>query len=573
MPGTNRTLLRICWAPLPRWVPELVLITSAVFTVQCVLGAYRRDLANDPDEPAHFVTGVMVYDYFTSALGSPPVAFAEEYYLHYPKVAIGHWPPGLYLLQSVWYLCAGVSRGSATVLSAVFASATVFCLFRRLFCRNGLPIALLTIAVFAGQPLVRAHSILIMSDMACCLFSLLAVFAFSDFLETHKSGRAAAFAVWSVIAILIKPAALALALFVPVCAIVARRTALLRNRQLLYSGACIAALAAPYYLWTWSKGLGLHGRADVSELVMAAVPNDHEFHALGDWSAAASVWVAAIAIIGCIPLFRRLDPAAAARAGAMDAGAALAWCGATCVLLYLAPVYSEPRYFLPVLAGLLILYADGLCLVLRGLGRLRPAGWVAVAGLAALSVLTAPGHDLEPVAGYAAAAEKIPDSGPGRVMLVSSSATVEGVFVAERLLRDRSRSEYVLRASKVLATSGWSGANYRPRFKTSDQIREFLDSIPVHFVVIDDFDYRAVSPPAHHELLKKLMAEAPEQFSPVGTFPVLFQGHRHDGVIRVYENRNARGRLPGGLELDMSERLGRKLRQKTGPGDVKQTDH
>jgi len=573
MPGTNQSLLRFCGVWMPRWGLELVMIMSAVFTVQYFLGAYRRDLANHPDEPAHFVTGVMVYDYCTTALGSPPVAFAEQYYLHYPKVAIGHWPPGFYLLQTGWYLCAGVSRASATILSALFAGATIFCLYRRICRRNGLPIALLTVTVFLGQPLVRTYSILIMSDMACCLFSLLAVFAFSDFLATQNSERAGAFAVWSVVAILIKPVALSLALFVPVCAIVTRRTALLRNRELLIAGVFIAALTAPYYLWAWNQGLGLHGKAEVSQLIIAAVPNDRPFHATDEWSMAASVWIAPIAIIGCIPLIRRLDPASAARVGTIDLGAALAWCGATSVFLYLTPIFGESRYFLPVLAGLTILYAQGMYLVLHGIRRPWPTGWLAVAGLAALSMLTAPGHDLQPVTGYAAAAQNIPGTGSGRVMLVSSSAAVEGVFVAERLLQDRSRSEFVLRASKVLATSSWSGANYRLRFKTSDQVREFLDSIPVHYVVIDDFDYRQASPPTHHELLKKVMAEAPDQFSSVGTFPVEFQGRRHEGAIRVYENRHARGRLPSGLELDMSARLGRTLRLKTDPGDAQQTDH
>ena len=252
------------------WSLEAALIMSAVFSIQYSLGAYRRDLATHSDEPAHLVTGLMVYDYCTTAFGSSPVPFAEEYYLHYPKVAIGHWPPGFYLLQTVWYLFAGISKVSATMLSGLIAGATVCCLYRRLRRRNGLPIAVLTITVLLGQPLIRAHSILIMSDMAHCLFALLAVCSLSDFFDAQKSRHALGFAVWSVFAILTKPLGLSLALFVPLCAIVTGRTALLRNRKLLMAGAFIAALTAPYYLWTWSQGLGLHAQPDLGHLITAS---------------------------------------------------------------------------------------------------------------------------------------------------------------------------------------------------------------------------------------------------------------------------------------------------------------
>ena len=268
---------------------------------------------------------------------------------------------------------------------------------------------------------------------------------------------------------------------------------------------------------------------------------------------------AVIAMMGCISLIRRVDSSSAPRVGAIDVGAAFAWCGSTLLFLFLAPVFSEPRYFLSVLTGLMMLYGEGLYLVLRWIKRPWPAGWAVVAGLAVLSVCTAPGRDPRPLTGYAAAAENIPGLRDGRVMLISSNEPGEGAFIAERLLRDRRRSEFVLRASKVLATSNWRGGNYRPRFSTGEQLREYLDTIPVRFVVVDDYGYRRSSP-FHHELLKKMLAETPEQFSLVGECAVEIQGRRQDGAIRIYENRAAQGRDPTGFELDMRSSLGRTLR-------------
>ena len=48
-------------------------------------------VASDP--PARFISGVMAYDYPRTAFGSDPLAFAQSYYVRYPKVANGHWPP------------------------------------------------------------------------------------------------------------------------------------------------------------------------------------------------------------------------------------------------------------------------------------------------------------------------------------------------------------------------------------------------------------------------------------------------------------------------------------------------
>ena len=55
-------------------------------------GAYSAEFSGNPDEPAHYVTGVMVRDYLASFPWHPPMPFARDFYDHYPIVAIGHWP-------------------------------------------------------------------------------------------------------------------------------------------------------------------------------------------------------------------------------------------------------------------------------------------------------------------------------------------------------------------------------------------------------------------------------------------------------------------------------------------------
>jgi hypothetical protein len=49
----------------------------------------------------------MVYDYLAGVPKENPLAWAENYYLHYPKVAIGQWPPGYHVMEALWSLVWG----------------------------------------------------------------------------------------------------------------------------------------------------------------------------------------------------------------------------------------------------------------------------------------------------------------------------------------------------------------------------------------------------------------------------------------------------------------------------------
>jgi hypothetical protein len=46
-----------------------------------------------PDEPSHYVGGLLIRDYAVSGLPQTPLAFAENYRQNLPYFAIGHGPP------------------------------------------------------------------------------------------------------------------------------------------------------------------------------------------------------------------------------------------------------------------------------------------------------------------------------------------------------------------------------------------------------------------------------------------------------------------------------------------------
>ena len=80
-------------AALSRDLVVFCALFLAVIAAQITAGAYHGERDNYSDEAAHFMNGLLVRDYLRDGLGQSPVKFAEEYYLSYPKIAPGMWPP------------------------------------------------------------------------------------------------------------------------------------------------------------------------------------------------------------------------------------------------------------------------------------------------------------------------------------------------------------------------------------------------------------------------------------------------------------------------------------------------
>src|SRR5262249_27514784 len=97
-------------------------ILALTVGLQVMNGAYANEFGNYSDEPAHFVTGLMVHDYLRAGDWTSPVKFAERFYIHYPKVAIGHWGLTFYVVQALWEALFGASRASVLLLMATTTS-------------------------------------------------------------------------------------------------------------------------------------------------------------------------------------------------------------------------------------------------------------------------------------------------------------------------------------------------------------------------------------------------------------------------------------------------------------------
>ena len=515
--------------------------------------AYDTNLATHPDEAAHFVTAACLLDYLRTSAGTNPVSFAESYYVHYPKVAFGHWPPAFHGIQALWYAMVGPSPATAMLLVGLITVLAALLLFQAVRRVLGTWIAGLTCAVFLFLPLVQRSASLLMADMLASVFSFLAVLAFCDSLTAGATRASRAALWWTALAILTKESALLLLVFAPAALLLLGgdlRGVLRRTRSLwLGLGVVVTALLVAY------QATGVFHLRELPHFVSSPAADRLGF--LLGFLKEAPVAVFAMAAIGALSAVIKRRGTTNDR-GIYLQGSAI-WLAIVLASQALFRDVLEPRYYLPAVFPLMLLFAFGLDQLK---GRMIPL----IVSLFCLASM--PLDPLRTRSGYAELAASIPNEGAGSVVLVSSDSSGEGALIVERLIRDDTRQGLVLRASKLLARADWMGGNYQPLVHTVGDVRDLLDAIPVHYIVIDMNGFISEEERSHHRLLEQTMREGSEQFRLIGDRPLVFDRQRREAAVQVFENLHARGRRAEVIRVDMNDTLGRVLELRVGDRPV-----
>lgn len=536
-----------------RWKNLVVfaLLAAATYTFQIGSGAYAGGVSRYmSDEPAHYVTGVMVHDYLAYGLGRSPMDFATEYYLHYPAVAMGHWPPMYYALEAVTFLLAGPSLEAALALNGALTALSAYLLFGILRSRIGLWPSLAAAVVLVAVTDVQQVTAHVMSEPMMCALGLGALKALMSYVEHERSRDFLAYGLLTGAAVLTKAVAWSLVPVPLALMLLTRRFDWLRSRAFWGAHALMLGIALPWELTmsqAVSAGFIASGAASWPSRAGLAVEGVTEqigwpLVALGLGSAFAVAW--------------------RAWKGEVEATvyAPLALvCGGVFGLFVTAPVPPSPRYLILAFAGLLGLAA----LSLRdGAARILPdskAGFAAAGGLLLL-FLPWFGPGAKDGAEFEAVARKIVSGyDEHKVVLVSSQSGGELILVAEAARLESPPKRYFLRASKFLASTSWmAGGPYRSHVETVEHTSDRILGPPASLIVLhDDLPYREFD---HHQLLREMVESDPQRWVLRETMDV--RGYRlpNPGRVEIYELADFRDRPPGPIEVDMSHTLGRTLR-------------
>ena len=495
---------------LASWLAGLLLVVA--FAVQAWNGraAWGANLA-EADDPAHFVTGVMVYDFLRGGNYSDPMGFAEEYYVRYPKVAMGHWPPAYYALQAAWYFVTGPTDRAARALSFLLMlvlAALVAWALRGM----GPTVAISAAAALLLLPLMQQLAWRVMADLPLALFVLLTVLALTRYLENDSPSALAWFVLWTVLAILTKGSGWAIGIFAVLAPFLSGKVRCLWRPWYLAAGVGIVALAAPFYLLTWWLGIGYVDNP--AQLAVGSVWAGRWRILVAMTAAAPPLWMAVVIGMGGLTLWRYGQ-------GPAVVPVALSWVVAQWIFIALFPLTGDMRYLTPAMAPAMIVFG-------AALGEIRPLLALVVVGvsLAGVGLWTEQREEA-----YGRAAELVP---PGVVTLVVADPNGAGAFIAARLQRDRQRQEVVLRDSKALASTTWSGRHDESYFRTPEEMEAYLQSVPVEYLAVDSL----AAETAARTTLRRVLAASPGRYVETGRVMLDRPG---TGEMVLYRNVAARG--------------------------------
>ena len=474
-------------------VRAIVLLSAFAVALALTMasGAAGSSFAAFDDEPSHLVSSLMVRDWVASGFPEP-LGFARAYYVHYPKVTIGQWPPGLPALLGVWMLVLGTSSIAVLAFFCLVAAVLATIVFEAIREECGDWLAGLAALVLLLVPLVQEMTHVAMTEMPLALWCTAAVVAFGRFLERRRVRDAALFAVFASLGLLTKGSAIFLA-FVPLLAIpMSRRWDVLKHRALYWSGVAVGVLCGPWYVYTLDTSLTTWGEPPDSSLQYARDALPYYLRELTRMGGAGLTVLAALGIVAV--LVRR------ARSGTWSA--VCAWLPSLLACYVLLPTGLEPRHLAVLAPVWVMLAALGAHWLASSIPPLRVRGSLGAGAVLAIAFAPAFGRPTKLERGFTTLANDLTAHEELRdvVFLIVSDPKGEGGFIGAMAQRDRTLGHTVLRGSKVLGKSDWVGREYTCRFDSSTDMRAWMLEVPVGLVILDR------STPErywrrHHELL------------------------------------------------------------------------
>jgi hypothetical protein len=472
------------------------------------------------DEPSHFLNGYFVADYIAHHFGSNPMGAATDFYVHYPKISIGHWPPAYYGILGLVFLVLPPTLPVIFAVNVLFAALPAIGVAAALSLLADRRAALAGALIYAVTPLVFEGDVMFMADqpLTACLVAATAVWiAFS---VRPGWGSALVFALLAATAVLVKGNGW-LVVFIPVFHILLTANwKLLLSVRLYVAAALAAAIVVPWYLLTAKIAAdGFNYQAGLPYATKALLYN---LQTLGRNVTPVGGLLALYAIVAEFRA-RRADPL---RWTIVSAAISLVL--ATLLLQSLVPVDIVERYMAPALPAVVVLAVLGAVRLLAQVPAPKLAGValavvLAVPGIVHL-VQRAPKADT----GIAAVIDRLAAAKPV-LTVIDGSASTEGWFIADMAVHDNALRGYVVRASKLLADSNFMGTTYTLKYHDTADVLAELHRLGVQHVVIVREGGKDAYP--HSAQMREALARADSGFRLGQSLPHQYRS----GVTEVYD--------------------------------------
>lgn len=457
-------------------------ITIAIFgLIQWHGGAYTAEFDGHMDEPSHFVTALMLRDYVLTWPWPNPIPWAEQYYIHYPRVALGHWPPLYHLLLGAWWIVLPPSRETAILLQGLLAVCTAVA-FHRLALRAASPgIGLFATGLLIASPLFQQAATQVMTEQLNLLLAVLFLDTLGRFVESEGQRYRARMGALLGLSLLVKGTGLAL-IPAPVIALVlaghSRKLRTLTKPAL--AAAAVIGLCAAWYIAANRSAAAVLGWAGVTGNVRW---NWKILKVLTGWGGMFT------AFARCLipPKFSALDAASMA---VVISVTGVSW---------VVRAMDSGRHWIAALPALLLLCAS----VLGWARDWKPVGVVLCA--AAILAGFPSGYYRPQPAGMGGIIDRLPL--PARILVSSADPDFEGRWIAALAANDKRPASVVVRSTRSVAFESFMGNQYRLTVDGTGGLDAFLDRHAIDWIIHDDSGQAALER-EHHRLIRELMRKS-----------------------------------------------------------------
>ncbi len=506
-----------------------LLLLATVVGLQLASGAYNGEFGAYPDEPAHYVTSLMLRDYLIHFHAESPLRFAQDYYRHYPKVAFGHWPPLFYILQSCWMMLFSASRSSIRLEMAVTTALLAYSVFQEAKRWFGVQPAILGGLLTACLPLVQTYSDQEMAESLLTLLCFWTTIYFARYVEGQRRRDALLFAACFSGAVLTKGSGWLLAMIPPVVLVLSRKLSLLKRLWLWIPFGIISIACIPWQMMTMrlaERGWDGGSKPSIGYTINALL----EFLALFPKILGPLLllfMVVGICVLVLVPGLRR--PIAPQMAGLFGLLVGV-W-----VFHSVVPAGVEDRKLVLAVPAMVIFVLGGGMWIADWIHpgtRLYSWRYSIVGGVAAVCFLTTSfsvpriqHYGFIEAARYLTTNKELQDV----KLLVSSESGGEGMLVSEVAMNEPRPRDEIIRATKALASVAWNGIDYHSTYADASQVHDYLVRNRVQVVVLDTFTPQIHF--AHNALLRQAIA-SDNHYVLVASFPS--PDHGVTGAVQIY---------------------------------------
>lgn len=506
-----------------------------VLIFQWVNNAFFSEYTGYPDEAAHYVSSLLIENYITNGEIEHPLYFAEDYYYHYPKVAIGHWPPVMYGLLALWFIVFGASR----ISTMCFVAATTAALATTIYyiAKNHLNkfSAVCAPLLFIAIPLIQTMSAVLMLELMVTLFILIACTFLAKFLSTGKTSDGIYFALLASAAILTRGTAWSIGLMPIMIMLMAWRFEMLKKPILWISGGLVLTLCLPWYLSMPSVDAGAFEGGSIysSNFTLEAI----------SWFAKniyVEIGLVILLLTGIGIWSKIIYPILSKQQLELIWPTLLSIMLAIYFMHVIIPADFSIRYMTTIVPSIVLFSFAGIEWLISKIS-FKNASPILIGGLSALYVISNVGIDLENINndGYVLAHDLAAGeiNSRNKSILIASDVFGEGSVIARAAELDKDKQNVILRGSKLLVSEDWVGRNPVSKFTSTHEVARVLANIPVDAVILDNTmtedRYRE-----YHLQLEYLLKNDTENWQLLHNLPATKRGKVYQEGILVYKSLN-----------------------------------